>query len=150
MEKLTKNILFVEDSDAIGVLVPRILNGIELNGFNFIAKWESDSHKAMEIIKNREECIDLVITDNIMPHVSGVEIIEAVLRNRPGIPIVGVSGDVDHFKKDIVEKLGKKCPNIIIFGVEDQSQHFPKGDILLLTKPFKKDDIHSMLECIFG
>jgi CheY-like chemotaxis protein len=149
MRELTKNILFVEDSDAIGLLMVRILNSTKLNGFNFETKWEGVSINALKIIKNLEERVDLVITDNIMPNVSGAEIIEAVLKNRPGVPIVGASGSMDYFKEDITAKLGERCPKMIVVGTEDQFCYSPQKDILLIAKPFKPEDIRVMLACIF-
>lgn len=49
-----------------------------------------DSRKALEVVRERRPC--LVILDLNMPHLSGDELLEAIHREQPDLPIIVVSG----------------------------------------------------------
>ena len=49
-----------------------------------------DGHEGMQIV--REQIIDLIITDIIMPDQEGLETITQVSREYPNIPMIAISG----------------------------------------------------------
>jgi len=61
------------------------------------------SREALTIVKRNPEAFDLVITDNTMPEMSGIELSDEILSVRPDIPIIVITGDlvnnVSDFKK---------------------------------------------------
>ncbi|MDM8551573.1 response regulator [Desulfobacterales bacterium HSG2] len=58
----------------------------------------SESMKALKIFKNHPEAFDLVITDNIMPEMSGTELSKEIRKIRPDIPIILITGSL--FKRE--------------------------------------------------
>lgn len=53
-----------------------------------------------------QESFDLVITDLLMPQMSGTELIARVRKINPDIPILVISADVQHASKDECRQLG--------------------------------------------
>ena len=54
-----------------------------------------DGLKALE---NHENSIDLVISDLMMPELSGIGVISIVKKKYPGVPIIAITGWVDDIK----------------------------------------------------
>ena len=54
-----------------------------------------DGQEAVEIAKDFDGQIDLLVTDIVMPRMSGIELTDALRRTRPGIPAVLLSGYPD-------------------------------------------------------
>ena len=52
----------------------------------------TSSVQALERFRRRPESVDLLITDNTMPRMSGLELAEQVVRIRPELPVLMVSG----------------------------------------------------------
>jgi len=95
------NVLIVEDSKIIRKHEKEILKKIKLNVF------ESENGKrALEILK--EENIDLLITDLVMPEMDGEELIAKVRENYSmnSLPIIVISGNEDTNKFLKTLKLG--------------------------------------------
>jgi CheY-like chemotaxis protein len=63
----------------------RILRG---NGFNVLAA--ASAAEALAILEDHG--CDLLLTDVIMPHMSGRELVEHVHERRPGLPVLYMSG----------------------------------------------------------
>ncbi|HQF54112.1 MAG TPA: ATP-binding protein [Fibrobacteria bacterium] len=62
--------------------------------------------KAVEILENREEAIDLLITDVSMPQMSGLELVRKARESRRGIPIILLSGNMGREEREEAESLG--------------------------------------------
>lgn len=75
----------------------------------------SDPIEAVELVANYPESIDLLITDVIMPRMNGLELSRRLMRMRPGLKVLFMSG----YTADVIAKHGV---------LED--------DITLLNKPF--------------
>jgi two-component system cell cycle sensor histidine kinase/response regulator CckA len=71
-------------------VVTRILSR---NGYTVIPA--SSGSKALDIFSRQTEQIDVVLTDVIMPGMSGKELADQVEELRPGIPILYMSGYED-------------------------------------------------------
>jgi len=63
---------------------------LERAGFQVIAV--ADGSEAMARIGGRGEPIDVLVTDVVMPHMSGIELAERVIDLYPGVGIVLLSG----------------------------------------------------------
>jgi len=80
-------VLLVEDDDAVRTAVRRIL---ESAGFEVLEAVDAD--RAIELAREHEAPIDLLLTDVIMPGASGAELAERLIRERPGLRILFMSG----------------------------------------------------------
>jgi CheY-like chemotaxis protein len=78
-------ILVVDDEQAMRNLLSRMLQRA-----GFVAITAVNGRDALE--RFREQRIDAVVTDMVMPEMDGIELIRALLAERPGLPIVAVSG----------------------------------------------------------
>lgn len=83
-------ILIIEDEAAIRRVLVKILTE-ENKGYEVFEA--EDGLKGMEILK--DEDFDLVLCDIKMPKMDGVEVLEAVKKIKPEIPIVMISGHGD-------------------------------------------------------
>ncbi|AAW71298.1 response regulator [Wolbachia endosymbiont of Brugia malayi] len=80
-------ILLIEDEDSVREFITKAL---KRKGFDVIEA--SMGSKALEIISKKNQHIDLIITDVIMPEVSGPEIVKEALIHRPDINVIFISG----------------------------------------------------------
>ncbi|MPZ68662.1 MAG: PAS domain S-box protein [Actinobacteria bacterium] len=108
-------ILMVEDEDGVRSLVSRILSKA---GFDVVAF--SGGAEAVEYCQANLDAIDLLLTDVIMPEMSGKDLSDKLTLMRPGLTTLYMSGYTDEI---IVQR-----------GVLDPSKH-------LIQKPFKSDEI---------
>ncbi|MGE5570026.1 MAG: ATP-binding protein, partial [Rhodospirillales bacterium] len=86
----SETVLVVEDEEGVRKLVRSVL---ELNGYRVL---EADSGEtAMEISAAHDEKIDLLVTDVVMPKMSGRELADALGLLRPDIKVLFLSGYAD-------------------------------------------------------
>jgi CheY-like chemotaxis protein len=52
--------------------------------------------EALQLVREHKEPIDLLLTDVVMPQMSGVELARAVQAARPGIKVLYMSGHTDN------------------------------------------------------
>jgi PAS domain S-box-containing protein len=80
-------ILLVEDEDAVRSLVETILTS---DGYKILV---ADSPaQAVEICRSFLDAIDVLLTDVVMPEMSGPELAEQLLALRPGLKVIYMSG----------------------------------------------------------
>jgi len=85
-----ETILLAEDDDALRSLAARVLGAF---GYNvLVARTGGD---ALRIVAEHPGPIDLVATDVVMPEMSGSQLVEKVLKARPGIHVLFMSGYTD-------------------------------------------------------
>ena len=82
-----KTILLVEDEDMLRGLIRELL---EIKGYLVLEA--SQGVEALELFKKSTEPIDLVLTDVVMPHMSGSELIERLRREQPALRVIFMSG----------------------------------------------------------
>jgi len=103
-----EHILFVDDEAMLVKLVERMLTGL---GYTVTAS--CDPVGAIGLVRANPDVFDLIITDQTMPHCTGLELAAAVQEIRPGLPIVLASGldlvfpDEDIKAVGVTETLGK-------------------------------------------
>jgi CheY-like chemotaxis protein len=83
----TETILRVEDDKAVRLLARRIL---ERNGYTVLEA--SEGTKAIDLVKDYEGPIHLLMTDVVMPHMGGRAVAEAVTSLCPGVKVLYLSG----------------------------------------------------------
>ena len=79
-------ILVVEDETAIRLMICRMIRGL---GFECVEA--VNGRDALRIIRQRERPFALVLTDLIMPVMSGAELVERLAQERPELSILGMS-----------------------------------------------------------
>ncbi len=89
-DSLGNRILVVDDEEALLGLFQSML---EDHGYEVIAT--SDSADAIEIIQDQSKSLSLVITDQVMPGMSGIQIAKIARDSRPGLPVFLCSGFSD-------------------------------------------------------
>ena len=82
-----ETILIVEDSAALRELTKVIL---ARNGYNILEA--EDGIAALELSSGYQGAIDLVLTDVVMPRMRGPHLAKQIVKQRPGIAIVFLSG----------------------------------------------------------
>jgi len=85
--KGTQTILFVDDEDILLTMGQMILSS-----YGYTVLTASSGQKALEIFTQSKKKIDLVITDLVMPNMSGRELSEQILRVAPNTRILWSSG----------------------------------------------------------
>ena len=83
----TERIMFVDDEEDLVYAGEKLLKRLGYRPEVF-----RDGFEALEAFRARPEQFDLIITDQSMPRVTGVELAREALRIRPGIPIVLCTG----------------------------------------------------------
>lgn len=84
-----RHVVYIDDYEAMVFLVGRLLRK---QGFR-VSTFES-GETALAWLRAHDEPVDLVVTDQNMPGLSGVEVARAIRRLRPGLRIAIVSGHV--------------------------------------------------------
>ena len=95
------HILFVDDEETIAELSRRQLVRA---GFRVTAY--SSSLKALEDFRSQPDAYALVVTDNTMPKMSGLQLAQEVLALRPRMPVLLVSGLVDTLAPEVIYQRG--------------------------------------------
>jgi DNA-binding NtrC family response regulator len=72
------------------VQVQSIRNMLERLGYKVVAM--TDSGEALALFRKDPQAFDLVITDQTMPHLTGVRLAEELLRVRPDLPVILCTG----------------------------------------------------------
>ena len=110
-----ETILLVEDEDDVRALAREVL---ERQGYTVLEA--PDGVQALGVFEKDGARIDLILTDVVMPRMSGRELVDRVRSRRPTMPVLYMSG----YTADA----------IVRHGVRDSS-------LLLLNKPFAPTDL---------
>ena len=96
-----KHILLVDDEKSILLLLEKVL---ENNGYKVTAT--TSSQHAIDLFLSSEEDFDLIITDQTMPEISGIEMIKKIFEVNPNMPVVLCSGYSEHVDEKIAIEAG--------------------------------------------
>jgi CheY-like chemotaxis protein len=97
------HILVVDDEP---ILV--IIHKLRLENCGFRVTGTSESREALEKIRAQPDRFDLLITDQTMPGMSGVDLVKAVHEIKPGFPVILCTGHSKLISKDDIPALGIK------------------------------------------
>src|SRR4029077_2642993 len=86
-DKIHPLTILAVDDDALVLMSTDLM----LQGLGHKVLTAMSARQALEIIRRDEE-VDLVITDEAMPEMRGSQLADAVLAERPGLPIVLATG----------------------------------------------------------
>jgi CheY-like chemotaxis protein len=117
-------LLLVEDN----TMVRRSIENT-LRGMGYVVLAVESGERCIEIVRAPSQRVDLLITDVVMPEMSGKELIERVHELRPGLPVLFMSG------YDRSTLATRKQPVVI--------EHF-------LQKPFDSEDLLLALRKAIG
>jgi len=98
-----ETVLLVEDEDSVRRLLTQVLTR---RGYNVIEA--SNGEEASRIFEERGAAIDLVLTDMVMPRMTGRELAERVLQIRPDAKVIFMSGYTD----DVLVRTGALRPGM--------------------------------------
>lgn len=96
-----RRILLVDDEHRLALLGQRIL---ESDGF--AVSVHTSSMQALEAFRSNPARYDLLVTDNTMPHMTGLELVARVRAIRPDIPVLMVSGIGESMSIEELKQLG--------------------------------------------
>ena len=83
----TETILLVDDSSSLRKMIQEILSH---KGYSVMTA--QDGIQALELSRAYSGVIDLLITDIVMPQMGGAQLADQIIRERPDIPVVFLSG----------------------------------------------------------
>ena len=87
----SETILLVEDEEAVRAIVSKILQN---KGYTVLEARQG--HEALQICKDHHGPIHLMVTDVVMPHMSGSELAERLTTLRPELRVLFMSGYPDN------------------------------------------------------
>jgi PAS domain S-box-containing protein len=96
-----RNILLVDDEGSLARLGQRLL---ESAGFEVTA--HTSSLRALESFRANPRHFDLLITDNKMPDMTGLELVDRIMTMRPNLPVLMVSGVGESIPFDVLKMRG--------------------------------------------
>ncbi len=117
----TETVLLVEDSGLVRELIGE---GLRTAGYTVIEA--ASGTDALRMIESTHEPIHLMLTDVVMPGMSGVQLAEVVLTKLP-IPVIFMSGHTDEI--------------IVQHGVDPERMTF-------IAKPFLTDTLHQLIHSV--
>ena len=96
-----EHIMFIDDEQLLVEMGETMLErlGYKVSGL-------TNSRKALELFSASPDDFDLVITDQTMPEMTGLELAKAMLRIRPSLPIILCTGYSSHVNEEIAQKHG--------------------------------------------
>jgi len=92
-----RTVLLVEDESAVLLAAARILTG---HGYKVLMR--GDPEDALQVLADGERRIDLLVTDIVMPGMSGIELGRRAKELRPGLPILYMTG----YSQEIISHRG--------------------------------------------
>jgi PAS domain S-box-containing protein len=96
-----ERILFVDDEPALAELGRR-----RLTALGYAVTSLSDPLLALATLRATPDAYDLVITDYLMPRMSGVDLARETARLRPGLGVVMLTGHIEDFPEELMSEAG--------------------------------------------
>ena len=100
-EQSSIRILFVDDEEPITQICK-----IKLERLNYNVTPMTSSHEALELFRKAPEDFDVVITDLIMPEITGIQLADALFKIRTDIPVILCSGFSEMITREHAEAAG--------------------------------------------
>ena len=84
---VARTVLLVDDEPSVRAITRRLL---ERSGYHVLEA--ADGQEALSIAARPDVRLDLLLTDMVMPGLSGQQVVVRFRATRPGVPIVGITG----------------------------------------------------------
>ncbi len=97
----TERILFVDDEEMLAKMGRTMLERL-----GYMVTIKMSSLEALTTFKNKPDAFDLVITDQTMPGMTGVDLAQKLLQIRPGLPIILCTGYSSQVSEETVKSYG--------------------------------------------
>jgi len=95
-------VLLVEDEDAVRAFAARALKNK-----GYVVHEAQSGETALEIIKEKGDTLDILVTDVVMPRVDGPTLVRQVRETHPDLKVIFISGYTeDSFRKKLGEEEG--------------------------------------------
>ncbi|MEW5723100.1 MAG: PAS domain S-box protein, partial [Thermodesulfobacteriota bacterium] len=101
MPRGTERILFVDDEPALADLAGRMFQRL---GYQVTTR--TSSLEALETFQAQPEQFDLIITDQTMPHLTGIELAREAMQIRPRIPVILCTGFSQQVSAEMALEMG--------------------------------------------
>src|SRR5207253_2962976 len=98
----TETILLVEDEDSVRGLTSRVLQS-----YGYKVLEAADGAEALRLAQDNRQSIHLLLSDVVMPELSGLELAHRLTRHRPRMRVLFMSGYTD----DALDRCGVLHPN---------------------------------------
>ena len=96
-----ESVLLIDDEEDVLEMMHSM---IEKLGYQVVSK--NSGIEALDTFRNHPRQFDLVITDQTMPELTGLELVEQLIRIRPDIPIILCTGYTEMIAEDSAALLG--------------------------------------------
>lgn len=80
-------VLVVDDEAAVRRFAVRVLERE-----SYVVVEARDGVEALEVIRQKDTAIDVVVSDIVMPRLNGVELTQALVVSHPNLPVILMSG----------------------------------------------------------
>jgi DNA-binding response OmpR family regulator len=127
------SVLVIDDERAIRDSVRQVL---ERRGFTVFTSEDGD----VGFERFREEKLDLVIVDMVMPRCDGLQVIRKIREISAGAPILAISGGGNFQEKGYTPQAG------LVMGYLLAASKY--GADAVLTKPFRRDHLLSTVRSL--
>ncbi len=117
-------VLLIDDEEMVAQVMT---SGLQRQGFRVIT--HTDSRKALADFSQTPDLFDVVVTDQIMPHMSGVRLTRKIHEMRPDLPVILFTGFRDSFHETQAREAG-----VVEFLLKPGSHRDLANLILRLTK----------------
>lgn len=96
-----RHILVVDDDELVSEYLGALL---EAESYDVMVL--NDPAVALEYFKEHPDDFDLIVTDQVMPGLTGVEIAQSILKLRPDLPILLITGYSEKISAENAESFG--------------------------------------------
>jgi two-component system cell cycle sensor histidine kinase/response regulator CckA len=113
-----ERVLFVDDEEIlIGSMGPML----ERLGYRVTTR--SDALEALDLFLRHPDGFDLVITDQTMPRMTGIDLAREILRVRPGLPVILCTGFSENVTgEDAASALGVRAVLMKPFTIQEMAE----------------------------
>ena len=94
-------IMIIDDEEEVTSLLAELLSHA---GYNVCT--HTSSREALELLSANAEPYDLILTDMTMPGMTGLELSKKILSQRPGLPIILMTGFSDQIDEQRIQEAG--------------------------------------------
>lgn len=103
METGTEKILLIDDDEEV---LDMLMENLARLGYK--VKGMKSSIEALKVFCIKPDEFDLVITDYIMPKITGLELVKNFLEIRPSLPVIVCTGSADAITQETLYAFGIK------------------------------------------